>query len=157
MADSFVLDVGQSVQSATSVWYRNLQVLGTGGNAITFLAVATSGENRGVPFAIKVFRKLSKPERRHKFLEEMKFLEECNHPSIMRVFDTGVFRQRHPFFVAEYLPNTLYKVIRVGEASTVVKISYALQLLSALVYLEQRDPPVVHRDIKPRNIFVKGQ
>jgi serine/threonine protein kinase len=157
MADSFFLAVGQSVQSESAAWYRNMQVLGTGGNAVTFLVVATSGAYRGVPFALKVFRRLSKPERREAFLSEVRFLQTCNHPSIMRVFDTGVFQQEHPFFVAEYLPDTLRNVLRAGQASVVVKVSYALQLLSALAYLERLNPAVVHRDIKPQNVFVKGR
>ena len=113
MADEFFLDVGQSIQSESQVWYKNLQVLGTGGNAVTFLAVATSGSFRGVLFAVKVFRKLSKPERRNSFLLEVKFLQQCDHPGVMRVFDQGVFQKQHPFFVAEYLPNTLLQ----GDAS----------------------------------------
>jgi serine/threonine protein kinase len=157
MVDSFYLDVGQSILSETKVWYRNLQPLGAGGDAATFLVVATWGPNRGVLFAVKVFRKRSKPERRNSFLAEMNFLRTCDHPSIMRIFDTGVFYDQHPFFVVEYLPNTLQKVLRTGESSTVVKISFALQLLSALTYLDQLQPPVVHRDIKPQNIFVKGR
>ena len=157
MADAFYLDVGQSIRSDTYVWYKNLQVLGTGGNAVTFLALATSGEHRGVLFAIKVFRKRSKPERRESFHHEIHFLRQCNHPSVLRVFDTGVFRDEHPFFVAEYLPDTLAKVLRSGETSVVLKISFALQLLSGLSYLDCRDSPVVHRDIKPQNIFVKGR
>jgi serine/threonine protein kinase len=36
------------------------------------------------------------------------------------------------------------------------KLSYVLQLLSALNYLAALTPQVVHRDIKPQNIFVKG-
>jgi eukaryotic-like serine/threonine-protein kinase len=154
--DFFYLDIGQSLQSESGTWYRNLQVLGSGGNAVTFLAVATSGPNRGVPFAIKVFRRLSKPERRDSFLKEISFLKDCNHPCIMRVFDTGVFQKEHPFFVAEYLPETLYQKLRGDKVSMVVKISYALQLLSALAYLDGLTPPVVHRDIKPQNIFIKG-
>ncbi len=157
MADSFHLDIGQSVMSVSETWYKNLQVLGTGGNAVTFLAVATSGVHRGVLFAIKVFRKLSKPERLDSFLEEFLFLQDCDHPSIMRVFDTGTYMTSHPFFVAEYLPNTLDQVIRAENISVVEKISYALQLLSALVYLKQFEPAVIHRDIKPQNIFVKGR
>ena len=157
MSDFFHLDVGQSIQSAKGVWYRNLQLLGAGGNAVTFLAVATSGQNRGVLFAIKVFRKLSRPERREGFLKEISFLESCEHPSIVRVFDTGVFRNDYPFFVAEYLPQTLHQVLRTADTSVVVKISFALQLLSALAYLETLEPPVIHRDIKPRNVFVKGR
>lgn len=37
------------------------------------------------------------------------------------------------------------------------KVSYACQLLSALCYLAQLKPQIVHRDIKPQNIFVKGR
>jgi serine/threonine protein kinase len=156
MVDSFSLDVGQSILSETKVWYRNLQPLGSGGNAVAFLVVATSGPHRGVPFAAKVFRRRSKPERRQSFLAEMNFLRGCQHPSIMRIFDAGVFYNQHPFFVAEYLPYTLERLMKSGEPSMVLKISFALQLLSALVYLEGLDPPVIHRDIKPQNIFVKG-
>lgn len=83
MADSFFLSIGQSIQSEAGVWYRNVEVLGKGGNAVTFLVVATSGPHRGVPFAVKVFRRLSKPERRDAFLQEIRFLENCSHPSIM--------------------------------------------------------------------------
>jgi eukaryotic-like serine/threonine-protein kinase len=156
MADSFYLEVGRSILSETQAWYKNLQLLGSGGNAATFLVVATSGPYRGVPFAAKIFRKLSKPERQESFLAEMQFLRTCSHPSVMRIFDAGIFYS-NPFFVAEYLPNTLEQVIKAGETSIVLKISFALQLLSALAYLEALDRPVIHRDIKPQNIFVKGR
>lgn len=155
MADSVRLDFREGVVSASSVIYQNLQLLGAGGNAATFLVLATSGPNSGVPFALKIFRRLSKPERRDAFLEEINFLQGCQHPCIMRIFDTGMFRSVHPFVVAEYLPQTLHDVIRAG-ASIVEKASYALQLLSAINYLASLNPPVIHRDIKPRNIFVKG-
>jgi len=74
----------------------------------------------------------------------------------MRVFDTGVFYGQHPFLVAEYLPRTMFQITRADSASVTVKISFAMQLLSALVYLESLEKPVIHRDIKPQNIFIKG-
>lgn len=131
-------------------------MLGRGGNAATFLVVTTSGPHRGVPFAAKIFRRLSKPERRDSFLQEMKFLKGCSHPSVMRVFDTGVFREDHPFLIAEYLPRTLHQVIRADSTPVTLKISFATQLLSALVYLESLERAVIHRDIKPQNVFIKG-
>ncbi|MGA2442163.1 MAG: serine/threonine-protein kinase [Tepidisphaeraceae bacterium] len=156
MEDSINLAIDQSLQAESGTWYRNLQVLGRGGNAATFLVVATSGQNRGVPFAVKIFRRLSKPERRDNFLQEMKFLETCSHPSVLRIFDTGVFYGEHPFLIAEYLPRTLYQIIRADNSSITQKISFATQLLSALAYLNVLAKPVIHRDIKPQNILIKG-
>jgi serine/threonine protein kinase len=154
--DSIGLAIDQSIQTDSGSWYRNIQVLGRGGNATTYLVVATSGQHRGVPFAAKIFRRLSKPERRENFLNEMRFLEACSHPSVLRIFDTGVFYGAHPFLVAEYLPRTLHQTIRGDDASMTQKISFSTQLLSALVYLNSLAKPVVHRDIKPQNILIKG-
>lgn len=156
MADYFSLTIGQSVRAASGVWYRNLQLLGSGGNAATFLVEATSGPNKGLLFAAKVFRRLSKPERRAGFLQEIAFLKSCDHPAIMRVFDDGEVYEEYPFVVAEYLPTTLHQVIRAKVARMVEKVSYAVQLLSGLSYLASLNEPVIHRDIKPANIFIKG-
>jgi serine/threonine protein kinase len=154
--DSINLSIDQSLQAESGTWYRNLQVLGRGGNAATFLVVATSGPYRGVPFAVKIFRRLSKPERRDNFLQEMKFLGTCSHPSVLRIFDTGIFYGEHPFLIAEYLPRTLYQIIRADSASVIERICFATQLLSALAYLNDLVKPVIHRDIKPQNILIKG-
>src|SRR5439155_22081524 len=134
-----------------------LQSLGAGGNAAAFLAVATGGENKGIPFALKVFRRLSKPEWRDNFLREIAFLKTCSHPAILRVFDEGIYLADHPFVVAEYLPKTLESVIRADSATVVEKVSFTLQLLSALAYLADPSRSVVHRDIKTSNVFIKGQ
>ena len=69
MSDFFQLAIGQSVKAESGTWYKNVQVLGHGGNASTFLALATSGPHKGVLFAIKVFRKISSKARREAFLQ----------------------------------------------------------------------------------------
>lgn len=161
--DSIYFDVGQSIQATSGIWYRCVQWLGTGGNAVTYLVSANAGPHRGVLFALKVFRKLSDANRRTAFLKEVDFLKKCDHPCVMRVFDTGLFTTHpggetleFPFVIAEYLPTTLADVIRARSATIPERVSYVLQLLSALTYLGKLTPAVVHRDIKPQNIFVKG-
>ena len=161
MADSLYLDFGKSIKALSRSWYKIVQRLGVGGNAVTYLVIQTEGPFKGLLFALKIFRRLSSPERKGKFLEEVTFLMECNHPSVMRVFDTGIFvdddDKEHPFVVAEYLPRTLHDVIRGRAIRTVEKVSFSIQLLSAISFIENLNPPVVHRDIKPKNIFVKGK
>lgn len=154
--DDVDLAFKQEIQANSENWYKNLQYLGRGGSAVTCLMLARSGPFKGTPFAVKIFRRVSKPERRESFIKEMTFLRDCEHPGIMRTFDEGVYREDHPFVVAEYLPQTLGKLMRAGTSSMVQKLSFMLQLLSTLDYLANLSTPVVHRDIKPQNVFVKG-
>jgi serine/threonine protein kinase len=155
MEDYLDLGFRTVLKSQSGSDYTCLQRLGLGGSAETYLMLATAGPLRGQLFAVKIFRRLSKPEWRANFLDEIRFLQGCNHPAVMRVFDEGLYLDQHPFVVAEYLPGTLANVLRTGPLM-MAKMGYALQLLSALEYLATEAVAVVHRDIKPANIFIKG-
>jgi hypothetical protein len=61
MSDHFKLDRWKSLQADSGFWYESIELLGTGGNAATFLAFCTSPPNKGLLFAIKVFRRPFKP------------------------------------------------------------------------------------------------
>jgi serine/threonine protein kinase len=117
--------------------------------------IQTDGRGRGNNFALKYLDNISTEERQNRFSEERGFLESTDHPSILRYHDTGTF-EGTPFMVAEYLPKTLSDVIQGEPISIPEKISYSVQLLSALRHLKSIDPPVIHRDIKPSNIFIKA-
>ncbi len=158
MADEFDLRFEETVFGESGAGYKCIQQLGEGGNAVTYLVLATSGLAKGSLFAMKVFRNLSMPERQESFFREIRFLRAGqHHPSIMAVHDEGDVRGTNPFVIAEYLPLTLRQFIRGQAATTVDKLSCAVQLLGAFSYLEQLQPPVVHRDVKPENIFIKGR
>lgn len=160
--EHFELDRWQSIQGSSGRWYKWVQTLGAGGNGIAFLALCTTPPLKGDLVAIKVFRRWSKPERRGAFLAEVEFLQTCQHPAILRIFDRGDYKlgrtaaEAAPFVVAEYLPQTLRTAMRANRVRLVDKVSYSMQLVSALTYLATLDPPAVHRDIKPENIFLKG-
>lgn len=154
MGEFLNLSFRQTLASEVAL-YNCMQRLGVGGTAETYLVLASDGPLRGQLFALKIFRRLSRPEWRNNFLAEVKFLQGCNHPAVMRVFDEGLFLDENPFVVAEYLPNTLSKVLSAAPPM-MAKMAYALQLLSALEYLAMPEITVVHRDIKPANIFIKG-
>jgi serine/threonine protein kinase len=162
MTDSLFLNFGKSVQSHDGTWYRKIEHLGTGGNAVVFLMLATSGNNHGSLFALKMFRRFSILTRRERFMEEINFLIGCNHASITPVYDYGMYsfpgapNEVFPFMITEYLPVTLDDAIKTGSVKKIDKISYILQVLSALKYLETRQTPIVHRDVKPKNIFING-
>jgi serine/threonine-protein kinase len=141
------------------ITYEPVDSAGTGGIGKVSVAIATTGPSKGIMFAIKVFSPDSreKQEWKQAFMREVHVLRDCNHPAIVKVIDEGVLRDGRPFFVMEYLPKTLREVMKTGWLSDTAKVSVVMQLLSALDYLSRRDPSVVHRDIKPKNIFLRAE
>ena len=137
-----------------------MQFIGRGGNAITYLVNALEGPNRGLFFAVKVFTRVSNPERTRRFLDEAAILQTLSHDAVMAVVDEGVHVGAgvgewiaYPFIVAEYFPQTLVGFLG-PRSRLVLKISFAVQLLAGVEYLASRN--ILHRDIKPQNIFVNG-
>src|SRR5258708_31396502 len=111
MADGLPADFGPSIRSGSGNWFRALQSLGSGKNAAVSLVVATSGTFQGLPFALKVFTRLSSVASSERFLREAAFLRECDHPAIMRIVDVGIYRAKFPFILLYYLPPTLRAAI----------------------------------------------
>lgn len=158
-----IFATSQKLTGASKTYYSVIQVLGIGGNSNVYLVQATSGQYRGLLFALKLFLRIDESTRLGRFKKETDFLTECVHPAIMKVYDVGEYGEiqgevtiKYPFIVVEYLPQTLFEAMRTG-LSMAEKVSYSLQLLSGLAYLSSRDPQVVHRDIKPHNIFIRGK
>lgn len=154
------LTIGQSVVSSSDNYYRIVSNLGSGGNSTVFMVLCTSGIMKGMLFSLKIFCNIERKERIAKFLDEIDFLEEVDHPAIIRVYDKGEFRVSsrtvYPFVVSEYYPLTLQDAIKSG-VSLIDKTIYTINLLSGLYYLSTREKKIIHRDIKPQNIFIKGR
>ena len=141
------------------ITYEAVRDADTGGIGKVSLALATDGPNKSVLFAVEVISPDS-PEKEHwkqAVMRELHVLRDCSHPAVVKVFDEGVLGDGRPFFVMEYLPSTLWEAMKAGSLDETGKVSIVMQLLSALDYLSRRDPYVVHRDIKPKNIFSAGE
>jgi serine/threonine protein kinase len=137
--------------------YACIKKLGEGGASSVYLMMATSGSFKGKLFAVKFFKAVTRAEWHLSFMKEIHFLRSCSHPSIIRVFDEGMYQDKQPFVVMEYMDGSLADCPDKGKALGLAeKISLIVQLLSALNYLARLDPPGVHRDIKPQNILRQG-
>ena len=153
---------GHLIVSDSDKKYRVIQRLGSGGNCDVFLVVSLSAEYRGALFALKLFMKTDNPERWRQFLAEVELLKNIEHPSVLHVYDSGetalptrAGKSTHPYVVADYYPETLDRAMSRGMRIP-AKVLCMVQLLAALHHLASMRPPVVHRDIKPRNIFLRG-
>lgn len=151
-----IFSLGDAIKCNNN-FYTILKKLGNGGSGAAYLCICTNGQYPGCYFVVKVFYQLDKPDRLKRFKKEINFLKTCNHPSIIKFYEDGVHKnidKEYPFYVMEYMPNTLQNELVKGALSIEKTFMYMTQILSALTYLKQNG--IVHRDIKPENIFING-
>ena len=90
---------------------------------------------------------------RKRFEREASALAELSHPNIVKVADFGV-HEGMPFLVMELLEGAdLAALAHRGVVTPERGIGVIKQVLRALAYAHERG--VVHRDIKPHNVFVR--
>ncbi len=91
------------------------------------------------------------------FRREASVLARLDHPNLPKVSDYFTEGNRD-YLVMDYVPGKDLKELmdearaRGEMLSEEQVLSWAEQILDALEYLHNQDPPVLHRDIKPANI-----
>ncbi len=140
--------------------YEILGVIGAGGMGEVYKARDTRLDRT---VAIKILPSTD-PDRRARFAREAKAIAALSHPHICVLHDVGAQpassdpAESVDFIVMEYLEGeSLADRLKAGPLSPEILIDVALQIADALDAAHEAD--VVHRDLKPHNIFVtkRGQ
>jgi tRNA A-37 threonylcarbamoyl transferase component Bud32 len=136
--------------------FRLNALIGQGGMAMVFAATDLELEEE---VALKVFsgQLITKEwleEAVQRFRQELKLCRKLRHPNIIQVYDIGI-HGGHRYFTMELLQGlSLDKML--GEPLEVERgVDYLRQACAGLYAAHQCG--VVHRDVKPENIFVTGQ
>lgn len=129
--------------------FRVLSVLGTGGQATTWLA---QRETDGVLVALKVarFGGIDAPTRHW---SELRILSECRLACVARFEGSGI-TDGHPWLATEFIDGPALD----HWASTrtlAERVGMLARIASSLGELHHAG--IVHRDIKPANIIVSGE
>ncbi|HLG76361.1 MAG TPA: serine/threonine-protein kinase, partial [Ktedonobacteraceae bacterium] len=90
-----------------------------------------------------------------RFLREALLLARLQHPSIPTLYDY-FFEHGSWYLVLDYLPGPTLGAYLHAHAPlpALVALSYAMQVCEVLVYLQERVPPIVFRDLKPANVIL---
>jgi serine/threonine-protein kinase len=143
------LELGQVVVGK----YRLLDVLGEGGMGIVYLAEHELIEKT---VALKILRKeySGKADLVQRFKQEAISASRIKHPNVLDVFDFGQLENGCFFLAMEYLQG--HDLANELASSTTVEpiraVRLALQMCRALGAAHSRG--VVHRDMKPENVFL---
>jgi formylglycine-generating enzyme required for sulfatase activity len=132
--------------------YRLKKRIGVGGYSQVWLAEDTLAGNMEV--AIKIFApdKGLDTDGIETFAKEFTLVFNINHTHLLRPMHYEV-SEGSPFLVMQYCSKgSLFK--RIGEISEMELARFMQQSASALNYLHQQDPPIIHQDIKPDNFLI---
>jgi eukaryotic-like serine/threonine-protein kinase len=131
--------------------YRVVGRLGVGGMGVVYDA-EDQRLSRKVALKFLSDELASDPDARRRLQREATILARLNHPNICTIYEIGE-QDGRPFLVMERLDGTnlkLHIARKTLETSEVVDI--AVQIATALDAAHQQG--IVHRDIKPGNVFV---
>src|SRR5438067_8730157 len=131
--------------------YEIQSPLGAGGMGEVYRARDT---RLGRDVAIKILPEsfARESDRLHRFEQEARAVAALNHPNILAIFDTGQ-NDGSPFLVSELLEGeTLRTVLDRGAMAPRKTIDYGVQIAQGLAAAHEKG--IVHRDVKPENIFV---
>ncbi|MEO8379568.1 MAG: protein kinase [Acidobacteriota bacterium] len=135
--------------------YRIDAEIGAGGMGHVFRATDTRLD-RAVAIKILPQHRWSDPQLRLRFEREARALSSLSHPNLCALYDVGEIAQSGapvPYLVMELLEgDTLRERLAAGRLSMRKALSWAAQIASGLAAAHQKG--VIHRDLKPDNIFV---
>ncbi len=134
--------------------YRIRGLCGSGGMGTVYDAEQESPSRR---VALKVIRSdATRPELLRRFRRETEILARLQHPGIAQIFEAGEFEQdgaTRPFFAMEYVDGlAVTDFAKKRDLDVGARIGLFLQICEAIQYAHGQG--VVHRDLKPDNIFV---
>jgi eukaryotic-like serine/threonine-protein kinase len=130
--------------------FRVERTLGHGGMAIVYLA---NDEDLHRPVAVKVLAEhLADDESiRKRFLREARLAARLSHPNVVHVYDAGE-TEGQLFIVMEYVPGETLAAS--GKIPTLDAVRLALQACAGLQHAH--DAGLIHRDVKPGNLLLRG-
>jgi eukaryotic-like serine/threonine-protein kinase len=134
--------------------WRILEEIGRGGMGVVYRAERADGAYRQ-EIALKLIDgKAVRDDQRALFVRERQLLAELEHPSIVRLLDGGELHDGQPWFALELVRGEPLDA-HAKSLPLTGRIDLMVEVATAVAYAHSR--LVIHRDLKPGNVFVTRQ
>jgi pSer/pThr/pTyr-binding forkhead associated (FHA) protein len=136
--------------------YAIKKKLGEGGFGAVYLAEKAQTRTQ-VAVKVMLSRVAVDSEAREKFQKEIRMMKDLRHPNVVQFLDQGAAGGAF-FFIMEYCESGSVADLLChhgGRLDIAESTPIILQSLGGLAYLHGKG--LVHRDLKPQNILLKGQ
>jgi hypothetical protein len=132
--------------------YTILEVIARGGMGAIYRA---NDESLRVEVAVKE-NLITTEEFSRQFHREATILAGLRHEHLPRVTDHFVLEDQGQYLVMDYIPgeDLRHRLARLGPFPEADALKIGLGICDAVAYLHRREPPILHRDIKPGNIKI---
>lgn len=143
---SNVLDLGPEGQD-----YEDIRALGEGGMGDIFLA-----HKKRLDIDVVIKRTKKELAGRLDSANEAEILKGIRHQYLPRIYDIIQSPDGSLNTVMDYIPgeDMLHYVRSHGTADQAEAYRWAQQLCEVVSYLHSQKPPIIHCDIKPRNVMI---
>ncbi|XP_078166453.1 LEAF RUST 10 DISEASE-RESISTANCE LOCUS RECEPTOR-LIKE PROTEIN KINASE-like 1.1 isoform X2 [Carex rostrata] len=144
----------EELREATEGFSKSKE-LGDGGFGIVYKGKLKDGRT----VAVKRLYKNSYKSTRQ-FMNEVKILSGLHHPNLVTLYGSTASSNRNLLLVYEFVSNgTVYDHLHGPRSSEnaltwPIRLSIAIETANALAYLHAVEPPIIHRDVKTKNILL---
>ncbi len=142
--------IGRKIDSDTNWELEIVGEISATKNALIWKAIRT---RKGKVVAVKILpAKCADPETAARSIkQEARTLQKAEHPSIVKVYHFGIFEEKRPYFVMEYVDGIPLQNA-IGEISLEKAKAVAVTLARALAFLHRNE--IIHPALRSSEIMI---